>query len=212
MSVLASILDTLEAIQSQAEMELKRRLSMNEIEALNQHIPLSDLLTQMQRYGFGLLKFWVITVGYPNLHCKASPNVTPPDGNCLIHAIADFMSNEVVMKRRHILSVNLSRDLQVYNMSGNNSLILRKRWVFGASQWLAGKHGSLQNLKEIFQYTDDQWTFVWSCLMHDKAWNVPQIKDKAGNILKENFGPEMLIKYIAHDIRCHIIVLIFNLR
>ena len=178
MSVVPIKIATCEAIQSQAEIELKRRLSIKEIEALNKHISLSDLLKQMQCYGFGLPKFLVITVGYRNLQCKASPNVTPPDGNCLMHAIADFILNEEVIKmRRHTSPADLSRDLEVYNMSGHNTMILRKRWVRGAYEWLAGKHGSLQNLKDVFQYTDDEWSFVWSTLIHDKTWNVQQIKN-----------------------------------
>ena len=178
MSGVPGILDCPEAIQSQAEIELKRGLSIKEIEALKKRISLYDLVKQIQSYGFGILKFWVLTLGYPNLYCTASPNVTPPDGNCLMHAIADFMLNDVAIKRRHTLLADLFRDLAVYSMPGHNTVILRKRWVVGASEWLAGKYGSLQNLKDIFQYTDDQWRFVWSTLIHDKTWNVPHIKDK----------------------------------
>ena len=87
MSVPATNTDASEAIQSQAEIELKRRLSFKEIEALSKHISSINLLKQIEKYGYGILKFWVITVGYPNLHCKASPKVTPPDGNCLIHTM-----------------------------------------------------------------------------------------------------------------------------
>ena len=44
-------------------------------------------------------------------------------------------------------------------------------------------------------------------MLKDGAWAVPAIQDKSGNILKENFAPEILIKYIAHDLRCNIIVI-----
>ena len=47
-------------------------------------------------------------------------------------------------------------------------------------------------------------------MIQDGAWNVPNIKDSFGNILKQNWAPEILIKYISHDLRCHIIV--FNLQ
>ena len=178
---------------------------------MKKRVSAHELLKQIEKYGFGILKFLVITLGYPNLHCKASPIATPPDGNCLMHAIADFLLSEIAGKERHesernVISLDLSRDLELFNESDHDTTILRKRWVFGAFDWLAGKNGSRENLKNIFQYTDDEWAFVWSTLIHDKSWNVPNLKDKTGSILKENFGPEMLIKYIAHDIRCHIIV------
>ena len=202
---------TYEAIQSQAEIELRRQLSENEKRALKKYTSPHKLLEQIERYGFGFLKFFVITVGHPYLHCMASPNITPPDGNCLMHAVADIMLQKEAKKTRDANvqernSADLSRDLRIYNFSGHNTTVLRKRWVLGASDWLAGKHGSLNNLKNIFQYTDDEWNFVWSTMICDKAWNVSGLKDLAGNVIKENFGPEMLIRYIAHDIRCHIIV------
>ena len=41
----------------------------------------------------------------------------------------------------------------------------------------------------------------------DKAWSVPNIYDEKGNFLKQNYSPEIMIKYIAHDIQHHIIVI-----
>ena len=76
----------------------------------------------------------------------------------------------------------------------------------GSSEWLAGKHGSLENYKEIFDYSDTEWDYIWSTLKADGAWNVPHIKDSTGNIVKENYAPEMMLKFIAHDLRCHIFV------
>ena len=66
------------------------------------------------------------------------------------------------------------------------------------------------SLKSQFGYNDTEWNFIWSTMIQDGAWNVPNIKDSFGNILKQNWAPEILIKYIAHDLRCHIIV--FNLQ
>ena len=35
---------------------------------------------------------------------------------------------------------------------------------------------------------------------------MPALRDTEGNYLKENFAPELLIKYAAHKLKCHIIV------
>ena len=78
--------------------------------------------------------------------------------------------------------------------------------MLGASEWLAGRNGSLQNLKEVFGYSDDEWQFVWSSMSEIGAWNVPKIKDSAGSVIKDNYGPEMMLRYIAHDLHCHIII------
>ena len=71
---------------------------------------------------------------------------------------------------------------------------------------MAGKNGSKENLKDTFGYTDHEWRYIWSTLSKDRAWNVPDIKDDMGNKIKGNFAPEIMIKYIAHDLKCHIIV------
>ena len=162
----------------------------------------------------------------PYLKCEISSIATPRDGNCLIHgkvilmlimfllfivvAIVDGLLNCDSLK--YTLSGNL-RDEWVNVISDlklgqgiDQSIQLRNRWVKGSSEWMAGYHGSLQNYKDVFQYSDDEWDFIWSTMRKDKAWDVPNIKDSAGNLLKGNYAPELMIKFIAHDIRCHIIV------
>ena len=89
---------------------------------------------------------------------------------------------------------------------GDHIMDLRKRFVHGASDWMAGNNGSLQNDKDIFGYSDEQWQFIWSTMLADGAWAVPAIKDTDGNLIKDNFAPEIFIKYIAHDLKCNIIV------
>ena len=83
---------------------------------------------------------------------------------------------------------------------------LRRRWVFGAKDWLAGHNGSLQNLKQVFQYSDNEWEYIWSTMMEDRAWSVPAVTDSFGGFLKENYAPEMMIRFIAHDLKSHIII------
>ena len=99
-------------------------------------------------------------------------------------------------------------ELKIYeDLSDEEQIqILRLRFVLGASSWLAGEQGSEDNDKLNLGYTDEQWAFVWSTMAEDGAWAVPNITDDAGNVLVRNFGPEMMIKYIAHDLKCHIIV------
>ena len=101
---------------------------------------------------------------------------------------------------------NLLLDLGLFDESEDKTMELRRRFVFGAADWLAGNNGSLRNDKEILGYTDQQWEFIWNTMLEDGAWAVPGITDDQGNIIKENDAPELLIKYIAHDLRCHIIV------
>ena len=83
---------------------------------------------------------------------------------------------------------------------------LRRRFVQGASEWMAGCHGSKENDKLKLGYTDEEWNFIWSTMLEDRAWAVPAIRDEQGKFLKENDAPELLIKFAAHDLRCHIIV------
>ena len=46
----------------------------------------------------------------------------------------------------------------------------------------------------------------------DKSWNVSAIKDAIGNELKENYAPEIMIKFIAHVIRCQSLCLIYSFK
>ena len=48
-------------------------------------------------------------------------------------------------------------------------------------------------------------------MQEDGAWAVPAVKDKDANTVKENYAPEMLIKFAAHELKCNIIVLDLSL-
>ena len=102
----------------------------------------------------------------------------------------------------------LLKELKIHtDMEQNDhTMFLRKRFVTGASKWLAGMHGSKENDKAKLGYTDYQWETIWSQMLEDGAWAVPALTDDRGNYLKENLAPELLIKYIAHDLKAHIIV------
>ena len=97
-------------------------------------------------------------------------------------------------------------ELKISEYSGNLPTYLRRRWVSGGKEWLSGKHGSKENDKEIFGYSDTEWDYIWSTMMADGAWSVPQITDNHGNPIKDNLAPELLIKFVAHDVRCHIVI------
>ena len=93
------------------------------------------------------------------------------------------------------------------NMSDiEHKLYLRRRLVLGAAEWLVGMHGSKENEKLKFGYTDKEWEWIWSTMIEDGAWAVPALRDIDGNYIKENFAPELLIKYAAHKLKRHIIV------
>ena len=101
---------------------------------------------------------------------------------------------------------NLLEDLKFFGDEENHIMYLRRRFVLGASEFMSGAKGSKQNDKELFEYTDDEWEFIWTTMLEDGAWAVPSIKDNEGNTVKANWAPEILIKFIAHELRCHIIV------
>ena len=100
----------------------------------------------------------------------------------------------------------LLKEFKFYSEIENHVQHLRERFVLGAADWLAGNNGSLRNDKEILGYGDNEWHYIWMTMIKDGAWAVPAIKDSNGKIIKENHAPELLIKFIAHDLKCHIIV------
>ena len=97
-------------------------------------------------------------------------------------------------------------ELKIWENFDNLQMYLRRQWVHGGREWLSGMHGSKENDKDMFGYTDAEWNFIWSTMLSDGAWAVPAITDKYGNIVKDNLAPELFIKFIAHDVRCHVVV------
>jgi hypothetical protein len=94
--------DSLKIVQDQAEIELSRKLSQEEIAQLTAHSSLTALCDKIQQvilyivycstshnmllqYGYGYLKFQLLICNKQNMPCAVSPTPTPGDGNCLIH-------------------------------------------------------------------------------------------------------------------------------
>ena len=126
-------------------------------------------------------------------------------------AIADGIENNDAFKHsrnenKNETWTNLLIDFQFFGDRQDHMMYLRRRFVLGAAEWMAGENGSKQNDKQLFDYTDADWEFIWMTMLEDGAWAVPSIKDSQGNVRKANFAPEILIKYIAHELKCHIIV------
>ena len=44
---------------------------------------------------------------------------------------------------------HLLRDLKIFDEAENVIMVLRRRFVLGAAEWMAGKNGSLRNDKEV---------------------------------------------------------------
>ena len=105
-------------------------------------------------------------------------------------------------------------DLKLYGDMDDRDHVqyLRERFVLGASEWMAGNCGSKENSKLMFGYNDLQWQWIWSSMIEDGAWAVPPLRDTRGNLLKENHAPELLIRFAAHQLRCHIIVFDLQLK
>ena len=170
---------------------------------------LNKLHLFISQYGFGSLKFLHFLVKKPHLSCNFSTNATPRDGNCLFHAILDgILNNEAFRHTKDGTNswVELLEKLNIYKEE-NAVQSLRFHLVAGASNWLAGKYNSKLNDQLLHGYSDEEWTYIWSTLLEDGAWAVPPIRDKSGNYLKENFAPELLLKFIAHDLQCNILIL-----
>ena len=145
------------------------------------------------------------------MSCEVSPNQTPRDGNCLIHAIADSILNNDALKHNGAEQLNktwcnLLHELHFFEETEDHTMFLRTRWAMGAADWMSGGNDSKQNDKELFNYSDEEWSYIWATMLEDGAWAVPSIKDDFGNTTKENQAPEIFIKYIAHDLKCHIII------
>ena len=86
----------IKAIQSQAETELGRNLSKEEENFLFSHTNPSLLFGQIQKYGYGFLKFQLFLKQKPDMSCEVSPNNTPRDGNCLIHGKYSVLLNSIL--------------------------------------------------------------------------------------------------------------------
>ena len=126
-------------------------------------------------------------------------------------AILDGMLNNDAFKHtgrdlRNETWTQLLVDFKIFEEMEDHIMYLRRRFVLGAAEWMAGQNGSLQDDKLLFDYTDSEWEFIWMTMLEDGAWAVPSIKDDEGNFIKENHAPEILIKFIAHELKSNIIV------
>ena len=81
--------------------------------------------------------------------------------------------------------MELLMDFKIFDGMDDQIMYLRRRFVLGASEWMAGKNGSMQNDKLVFDYTDGEWEFIWMTMLEDGAWAVPSITDRNGNFVKE---------------------------
>ena len=136
--------------------------------------------------------------------------------NVLFQALIDGILHNSAFKHvkddgRQEHWTNLLRDLRIYEDDTDHVADLRRRLVVGASEWLSGLHNSKENEKEKFGYSDREWKWIWSLMLNDGAWAVPDLRDNENRILKHNFAPEMLIRFAAHELKCHIIVIDLHL-
>ena len=113
------------------------------------------------------------------------------------------------MRKKQESWTELLQDLRFSEEMDENEHVqyLRNRFVIGASEWLAGNFGSKENDKSSLGYSDSEWDWIWTTMLEDGAWAVPSVKDDHGNTVKENYAPEILIRFVAHELRYNIIVL-----
>ena len=206
--------DILRIIDDQSKLELNHQLDASEKSLLFSRFSPELIVSRIRKFGYGSFKFMWFLCRRPELKCDISFEAIPRDGNCLLHALCDGIYNNEAFKNTTGDANNekwtqLLLDLKFFDDLDDKEHImeLRRRFVCGAADWMAGNNNSLQNDKEVFKYSDSEWQYIWNTMLEDGAWAVPGIKDtKHGNIIKENFAPEILIKFIAHDLRANIIV------
>ena len=51
----------------------------------------------------------------------------------------------------------LLREFKFFKEIDDHIMYLRRSFVLGAADWMAGKNGSKQNDKLLFDYTDSEW-------------------------------------------------------
>ena len=146
---------TKEFILSQAELEVGHPLTEAEKQTLFFVSSQETLIHKIKKYGFGTIKFIIFLCKRSQFKCDVSPNAIPRDGNCLFHAISDGMVNNEALKHNgtdisnqiwnHVL-----KDLKFFGNEDDHIKYLRTRFVFGASEFMAGGHGSKQNDKSTF--------------------------------------------------------------
>ena len=98
--------------------------------------------------------------------------------------------------------------LGLSNQDDNKTKVVKMRAAFvqHAEQVLCGREGSSQNLKEIYNYTDTEWVYIWSLLRSPGTWEVPDITDDDGKVVKLNQAPEMMLLAIADYLQADIVV------
>ena len=197
--------DKIDDISAAAETELGHRLTSAEFSSLTKIFSEKEIWDNQKKYGFGSTRFSLLLSRKPELKCIFSPNATPRDGNCLLHALSDGILFNDAFKHTYYEERQQSW-LKLLTEEADHVRYLRSRFVLGASEWLSGMHGSKENNKQDLGYSDAEWEFIWSTMYEDGSWAVPALKDEDGRIIKENHAPELFVKYAAHDLQCNIIV------
>ena len=205
--------DILRIIDDQSELELNHQLDASEKSLLFSRFSPELIVSRIRQFGYGSFKFMWFLCRRPQLKCDISFEAIPRDGNCLLHALCDGIYNNDAFKNTTGDANNekwtqLLLDLKFFDDLDDKEHImeLRRRFVCGAADWMAGNNNSLQNDKAVCGYTDNEWQYIWSTMIEDGAWAVPGIKDEDGHVIKENYAPEIFIKFIAHDLKANIIV------
>ena len=96
---------------------------------------------------------------------------------CIISAILDCVLYDDALKHNGDDDLNqtwiqLMQDLKVWEEIDDHMMILRRRWVQGSAEWLAGKYESKENDKLVLGYSDYEWEFVWTTMVQDGALKI----------------------------------------
>ena len=93
----------------------------------------------------------------------------------LLVAISDGILNNDAFKHtdgdiHNSTWTQLLLDFKFFDDVEDHIMDLRRRFVLGAADWMAGNNGSMQNDKLLFDYTDAQWEYIWCTMLEDGAW------------------------------------------
>ena len=119
---------------------------------------------QMLHHGMGIA---CCMVGYVQIFMKFQRSY-------MFLAISDGILDNDAFKhtrgeKHNTTWTQLLLDFKFFDNLEDHIWVLRRRFVCGAADWLAGNNGSLENDKEVYGYDDVQWQYIWETMLVDGA-------------------------------------------
>ena len=123
---------------------------------------------QMLHLGMGIACFMVSSIVYIfDILCSLSLAVSDGilENDAFKHTAGDL---------HNITWTQLLLDFQFFDNLEDHIWALRRKFVLGAADWLAGNNGSLENDKEVYGYNDEQYELCMG--NHACGWGLGCVK------------------------------------